>query len=460
MGAGVPVLKDAAIQGEGYFAGANKPDAHLIGVAPGRDFPFEELDIRSVEAGDLAPGGHPIEIEPAIEVGQIFKLGTRYSEPLGANYLDEQGSEHPIVMGSYGIGPARTVAAAIEQGADERGIVWPRSIAPWDVHLVGLGKGGDEVSEAAERLHEELRGRGHRGRLRRPRRRAGGEAHGRGAARVPAADHRRSQGRSPRERSRRRRVAAVPRSACRSPEAAAACARAARWPRLSDRAGAGGDGTRRLFGLDRSGPKPRETRRGQPLRPLTIPNLVGYVRLGGDPRLPLPGASAPTMGERAAASILFLAISAADYLDGFLARATGQYSRMGALLDPVVDRLTVLAGIVVTWKFELLPRWALAVLAVREVVTLVLAQLALRRGVDLEINWVGRWSVWLTMGGIFLALATDAWIGPAMFLVGLVGLAPRLRALPEDRPVASSLGLGTIGGRPADVLHCKRSTST
>jgi len=155
--AGVPVLKDAAIQGAGYFAGANKPDAHLIGVAPGRDFSFEEVDIRSVEAGDAAPGGHPIEIEPAIEVGQIFKLGTRYSEPLGANYLDQQGREHPIVMGSYGIGPARTVAAAIEQGADERGIVWPRSIAPWDVHLVGLGKDGDEVAEAAERLYEELR---------------------------------------------------------------------------------------------------------------------------------------------------------------------------------------------------------------------------------------------------------------------------------------------------------------
>ena len=157
VGAGVPVLKDAAIQGEGYFAGANKPDSHLIGVVPGRDFSFEELDIRSVESGDVAPGGHPIEIEPAIEVGQIFKLGTRYSEPLGANYLDEQGSEHPIVMGSYGIGPARTVAAVIEQGADERGIVWPRSIAPWDIHLVGLGKDGDEVSEAVERLHGELR---------------------------------------------------------------------------------------------------------------------------------------------------------------------------------------------------------------------------------------------------------------------------------------------------------------
>jgi cardiolipin synthase len=178
--------------------------------------------------------------------------------------------------------------------------------------------------------------------------------------------------------------------------------------------------TRRLFGLDRSGPKPRETRRGQPLRPLTIPNLVGYARLAGIPVF-LYLALRSGDGRTAAASTLYLAISAGDYLDGFLARVTGQYSRMGALLDPLVDRLTILAGIVVTWKFELLPRWALAVLAVREVGTLVLAQLALRRGVDLEINWVGRWSVWLTMGGIFLALAFDAWVGPAMFLVGLVG---------------------------------------
>ena len=156
VGADLPVIKDAAIAGEGYVCGSNKADVHLIGVAPGRDFPFEEMDVRSVEAGDLAPGGHPIEIEPAIEVGQIFKLGTRYSEPLGANYLDEGGKERPIVMGSYGIGPARTVAAAIEQRADERGIVWPRSIAPWDVHLVGLGKSGDEVADAAERLYAEL----------------------------------------------------------------------------------------------------------------------------------------------------------------------------------------------------------------------------------------------------------------------------------------------------------------
>jgi cardiolipin synthase (CMP-forming) len=177
---------------------------------------------------------------------------------------------------------------------------------------------------------------------------------------------------------------------------------------------------RRLFGLDRSGPKPSETRRGQPLRPFTLPNLVGYVRLAGIPVF-LYLALRSSDGRTAASATLYLAISGGDYLDGFLARATGQYSRMGALLDPIIDRLTILAGVVVCWKFELLPRWALAVLAVRELVTLVLAQLALRRGIDLEINWVGRWSVWLTMGGIFLALVTSSWIAPAMFLVGLVG---------------------------------------
>ncbi len=157
VGAEIPVIKDAAIQGEGFYGGANRADAHLIGIAPGRDFEFEELDVRTVEAGDTAPGGGTIEIEPAIEIGNIFKLGTRYSVPLGATYLDENGAEQPIVMGSYGIGPARIAATAVEQGADDRGIVWPDSLAPWQVHLVGLGKPGDEVTEAADRLYEELR---------------------------------------------------------------------------------------------------------------------------------------------------------------------------------------------------------------------------------------------------------------------------------------------------------------
>ncbi len=156
VGANVPVVKDAAIEGAGFFAGANRADAHLIGVEPGRDFAFEERDVRAVEPGDLSPAGDPIEVETAIEVGNIFKLGTRYSEPLGATYLDREGAERAIVMGSYGIGPARIVAAAIEQGADERGIVWPRPLAPWAVHLVALGKAGEETRAAADRLYEEL----------------------------------------------------------------------------------------------------------------------------------------------------------------------------------------------------------------------------------------------------------------------------------------------------------------
>jgi prolyl-tRNA synthetase len=156
VGSGLPIIRDAALTGGSYVSGANKPDTHLCGIDPARDFESYEMDVRSVEAGDTAPGGGTIEIEPAIEIGNIFKLGTRYSEPLGATYLDEAGKERPIVMGSYGIGPARIVAAAIEQGADERGIVWPPSIAPWRVHLVSLAKAGGEERAAADRLYEEL----------------------------------------------------------------------------------------------------------------------------------------------------------------------------------------------------------------------------------------------------------------------------------------------------------------
>jgi prolyl-tRNA synthetase len=117
--------------------------------------PGEVLDVRTVEAGDTV-GGQVIQIEPAIEVGNIFKLGTRYSEPLGATYLDEAGTSRPIWMGSYGIGPARIAAAAVEQFADEHGISWPQSIAPFDVHLVGLGKPGTEEHALAEKLYGEL----------------------------------------------------------------------------------------------------------------------------------------------------------------------------------------------------------------------------------------------------------------------------------------------------------------
>jgi prolyl-tRNA synthetase len=160
VGAEVPVLLDEGVQGEGgWICGANEADHHLAGVQPGRDFGFERADVRSVEAGDLV-GGHPITIEPAIEIGNIFQLGTRYSEPLGATYLDESGREQLVWMGSYGIGPARIVAAAVEQYADEQGISWPRSLAPWDVEIVGLGKPGSDEMAAAEALHGELKAAG------------------------------------------------------------------------------------------------------------------------------------------------------------------------------------------------------------------------------------------------------------------------------------------------------------
>jgi prolyl-tRNA synthetase len=157
---GLPIIRDAALIGNSYVSGANKPDTHLRGIDPSRDFESYEMDVRTVEAGDTAPGGGRIEIETAIEVGNIFKLGSRYSEPLGATYLDENGKEHPIVMGSYGIGPARLVAASIEQSADERGIVWPAALAPWAVHLVSLAKAGEEERGAADKLYEELRAAG------------------------------------------------------------------------------------------------------------------------------------------------------------------------------------------------------------------------------------------------------------------------------------------------------------
>jgi len=157
VGSQVPVLLDDGVEvdGGGYVAGANQPDEHLQGVVPGRDFQFERADVRSVVAGDLVDG-HGIRIEPAIEVGNIFKLGTRYSLPLGATYLDQNGVEQLIWMGSYGIGPARIAAAAIEQFADDQGISWPSSIAPFDVHLVTLGKPGSEEYELSERLYDEL----------------------------------------------------------------------------------------------------------------------------------------------------------------------------------------------------------------------------------------------------------------------------------------------------------------
>jgi prolyl-tRNA synthetase len=158
VGTPVDVLADEALRGlHGLVAGGNRLDIHLTGVEPGRDFEPTWVDVRRVEEGDTCPAGSPIRIEPAIEVGNIFKLGTRYSDPLGARYLDEHGKEQLIWMGSYGIGPARIVAGAIEQFADDQGISWPRAVAPFDVELVTLGKPGEEVRTLSDRIYDELR---------------------------------------------------------------------------------------------------------------------------------------------------------------------------------------------------------------------------------------------------------------------------------------------------------------
>jgi prolyl-tRNA synthetase len=161
VGSSVRVVSDEALRGlQGLVTGANRPDVHLEGVEPERDFATDWADVRTVEEGDRCPQGGSIRIEPAIEVGNIFKLGTRYSEPLGAHYLDEEGKEQVVWMGSYGIGPARIVAAAIEQHHDDRGIAWPRAVAPFEVELVALGKPGEEARSVAERLYGELRDAG------------------------------------------------------------------------------------------------------------------------------------------------------------------------------------------------------------------------------------------------------------------------------------------------------------
>jgi cardiolipin synthase (CMP-forming) len=146
---------------------------------------------------------------------------------------------------------------------------------------------------------------------------------------------------------------------------------------------------------------------------------VGYTRLAALPVF-LYLAFSSGDGRSAAAAVIFWLIAVGDYVDGFLARATGQYSRMGAVLDPVVDRLTILSGVAVCWHFELLPRWALAVLVAREVITAVLAEVALRRIGELRVNWLGRIAVAPVMASIFFAMVSESWVWNAMLIVGVV----------------------------------------
>jgi cardiolipin synthase (CMP-forming) len=175
---------------------------------------------------------------------------------------------------------------------------------------------------------------------------------------------------------------------------------------------------KRLFGLDRSGPPPAQTLSDRPLNPWTIPNAIGYLRLAAIPAF-LAVALSSHHGEDALAVVMFGCLGWADYLDGFAARLTGQYSRLGALLDPVVDRLLVISGMAVAWNFQLLPRWAIGVVIARELFMLVLSRYALSRGVEIKINWPGRLGVAPTMGAPFFAMAGVHSLALVFLYVGL-----------------------------------------
>jgi cardiolipin synthase (CMP-forming) len=176
---------------------------------------------------------------------------------------------------------------------------------------------------------------------------------------------------------------------------------------------------RRLAGLDRSGPPPPETLAGQPLRPWTIPNAIGFLRLALIPVF-LVLAFSSDSGTDAWPLVIFAVIGWTDYLDGIAARVTGQYSRLGTLLDPLVDRLLVISGVIVCWHFELLPHWALAVLVAREVFMMCFVRWGMKRSLNIKINWLGRAGVWPVMSGLFFAMAGVEWLAPACLYVGLV----------------------------------------
>ena len=188
---------------------------------------------------------------------------------------------------------------------------------------------------------------------------------------------------------------------------------------------------RRLVGLDRSGGPPPQTRRGEPLNPWTIPNAIGFARLALVPLFLAVGLSSGD-GRSGLAFALFAFIAWSDYFDGMAARVTGQYSRLGALLDPLTDRVLILSGAIVAWHYETLPRWALLVLAAREALMLVLTQVALRRGLDLEISMLGRWAVWPVMSALALALVIESWVLDVLLYVGVaMTLAATVRYLQD-----------------------------
>jgi cardiolipin synthase len=173
-----------------------------------------------------------------------------------------------------------------------------------------------------------------------------------------------------------------------------------------------------LLGLDRSGPPPAQTETGAPLRPWTIPNAIGYLRAALIPVILILEYGSRSGTDTAAAICFFLA-GAGDYADGIVARLTGQYSRLGAILDPVLDRVLALAGLAVCWSYELLPRWLVALVLAREALMLVVGQAWIRRGMTLRINWPGRIAVGPTLFGIWLALLGARGVAEGFLYAGI-----------------------------------------
>ena len=363
------------------------------------------------------------------------------------------------MMGSYGIGPARIAAAAIEQGADEQGIVWPRAIAPWSVHLVSLGKAGERRSERPPSGSTRSCAS------------AGGEViyDDRDAGPGEKLTDAELLGCPLRLVVGRRGLAdGVVEAQVRRGGEERGCASTMR-PREAPRSGR----SRREHGLSRgpqrhsAGADPAALR-ARPQRPAaarrpgrgsrsirwTIPNFVGYARLAGIP-LFLYLAFESGDGRTAGAAIVFWLIAAGDYVDGFLARVTGQYSRLGAMLDPLIDRLTILSGVVVCWHFELLPRWALAVLvAPRGGDARPRPVRAPPRGRH-QGQLVRRVAVFPIMAWIFFAMVVDGWVPEALLVLGVV-LAIVATVLYARDGVAESARAGKMQGSPVSITFNPR----
>jgi cardiolipin synthase len=274
------------------------------------------------------------------------------------------------------MGSARSVvAAAAAQYADEHGISWPRALAPFAVHLVSVGSPGTPEREACERVYETLTGGGIEVLYDD---RDGGPGEKFADAELLGCPLRLTVGRRSLDSGeievqlRRGREPGTP-----LPLGAGTGSPSGWWTSC----GRGLLAPRRLLGLDRSGAPPPETLAGQPLRVWTLPNAIGFVRLALIPVF-LAVEFSSSDGTSALGATLFAVIGFGDYLDGITARLTGQYSRLGTLLDPITDRVLVVAGVVVCWHFHLLPRWALALLAARELAMVLFARYGQTHGVS------------------------------------------------------------------------------